>query len=291
MITEGYLGMHYGGRRGGRDAALLDVAQDYAIKIISDKGLFGLGLTFKGGTALRKYRVGPKGRFSTDLDFAADDESIGELLIETLDGAELNDVQFRIEDAEGGRRGSLQVTTPLGSPNIESKIEMVLNSPWLSAEYLDPIPMPFHGGLEFEPVMAPVMALEENLAEKLAAFRRRGLVRDLYDLALFSEGALDEPLIRKLTFLKVYTDVVEGGLGDSSFDPDPEILGPKSSADFPAENIGVLTGAVDIDLWIWQVRHRFAFLGEASEDELRWARCSQRDAYEVRGVIEDLRKC
>lgn len=281
--------MHYSGRRGGRDAALLDVTQDYALKIISDAGLYGLGLTFKGGTALRKYRVGARGRFSTDLDFAADDETIGELLIETLDGAEIFDVQFRIEDAEGGRRGSLKVATPLGSPNIDSKIEMVFRGPWLPEEMLDPIPMPFHRGLEFEPVAAPVIALEENLAEKLAAFRRRGLVRDLYDLALIGAGALDEPLTRKLTFLKVYTDVVEAGLGDGPFDPDPEILGPRNSADFPTEDIGVLTGEVDIDLWIRQVRDRFAFLGEASEDELRWGRCNPRDAYEVRGVIEDLR--
>ena len=140
---------------------------------------------------------------------------------------------------------------------------MVLRGPWLPEEMLDPIPMPFHRGLEFEPVAAPVMALEENLAEKLAAFRRRGLVRDLYDLALIGAGALDEPLTRKLTFLKVYTDVVEAGLGDGPFDPDPGILGPRISADFPTEDIGVLTGEADVDLCIWQGRARSASLGEA----------------------------
>lgn len=57
MITEGYLARHYQGRRGGRDVALLDVAQDYALRLLFDAGLFELGLTFKGGTALRKYRV------------------------------------------------------------------------------------------------------------------------------------------------------------------------------------------------------------------------------------------
>ena len=62
MITEGDLARHYQGRRGGRDPALLDVTQDYALKLIHDAGLFDLGLTFKGGTALRKYRVGTAGR-------------------------------------------------------------------------------------------------------------------------------------------------------------------------------------------------------------------------------------
>ena len=58
MITEGYLARHYQGRSGGRDPALLDVAQDYALKVLHDEGLFDLGLAFKGGTALRKYRAG-----------------------------------------------------------------------------------------------------------------------------------------------------------------------------------------------------------------------------------------
>jgi hypothetical protein len=67
MITEGYLARHYRGRRGGRAPVLLNVAQDYALKIIADSGLFSMGLKFKRGTALRKYRVGVSGRFSTDL--------------------------------------------------------------------------------------------------------------------------------------------------------------------------------------------------------------------------------
>lgn len=32
MITEGYLQQHSLGRKGGRDVALLDVVQDYALK-------------------------------------------------------------------------------------------------------------------------------------------------------------------------------------------------------------------------------------------------------------------
>lgn len=58
MITEGYLARPYQGRSGGRDPALLDVAQDYALKVLHDEGVFDLGLTFKGGTALRKYGQG-----------------------------------------------------------------------------------------------------------------------------------------------------------------------------------------------------------------------------------------
>lgn len=69
------------------DAALLDVAQDYALRFLHDQGLFDLGIALKGGTALRKLRAGNAGRFSTDLDFAAPDAEAGELLLDTIDGA------------------------------------------------------------------------------------------------------------------------------------------------------------------------------------------------------------
>jgi hypothetical protein len=38
MITQGYLSRHFQGRRGMADAALLDVAQDYALKNYANRG-------------------------------------------------------------------------------------------------------------------------------------------------------------------------------------------------------------------------------------------------------------
>jgi hypothetical protein len=35
MITQGYLARHFQGRSGMRDPALLDVAQDYALKYLT----------------------------------------------------------------------------------------------------------------------------------------------------------------------------------------------------------------------------------------------------------------
>lgn len=57
-ITEGHLARHYQGVKGGRDAALLDIAQDHALHLLHGAGLFAQGLVFKGGTALRKCRAG-----------------------------------------------------------------------------------------------------------------------------------------------------------------------------------------------------------------------------------------
>jgi predicted nucleotidyltransferase component of viral defense system len=267
MITEGYLARHYQGRRGGRAPALLDIAQDYALKIILDSGLFQMGLTFKGGTALRKYRMGSAGRFSTDLDFSAEEAGLGDLLFEVLNGAELFDVIFSIDILSPGRRGNIVLRTPLGSPNIGAKIEVTARRPWLSPEWVDPILMPVHRGYEFQPARLPVMDLEESLAEKLAAFRRRGLLRDLYDLALFYNRPFDEDLVRKLTYLKVFVDVVEDGLGKPPFDPVQDILKSGRPSDFLPEDIGFLTGDVDISLWLERTRSRYRFLIDASEED------------------------
>lgn len=46
-----------------RDGALIDVAQDHALHHLHVTGLFDLGLVFKGGTALRKFRLGNEGAF------------------------------------------------------------------------------------------------------------------------------------------------------------------------------------------------------------------------------------
>ena len=288
MITEGYLGLHYGGRSGGRDPALLDVAQDYALKIISDSDLYSLGLTFKGGTALRKYRVGNAGRFSTDLDFVAGEPGVGELLLETLDDSELFDVRFSISDIQEDRRGSLSVDTPLGSPQIKSKVEISSRTQWLSPEWLDPIPMPVHKGYEFTPTRALVMVLEETLAEKLAAFRRRGFARDLYDLALFHSHPFDEELVRRITFLKIYCDVVEDGIGSPPFDPRTDILEAKEPSDFSPEDIGLLTSKVDIPDWLNKLQSRYGFLERVTDEEIVLAKCEKRNAMEIQRIIRGL---
>lgn len=285
MITEGYLARHYQGRRGGRDPALLDVAQDYALKIVSDAGLLEMGLTLKGGTALRKFRAGTLGRFSTDLDFATNERDLADLLFETLNGAELHRVAFAVEVVTPGVRGRLGVETPLGSPQIESRIEVTPRAPWLAPEHLTPVLMPVHRGYEFDPVPVPVMAHAEALAEKLAAFRRRALVRDLYDLAWFSRGVFDEALVRRVTYLKVCGDVVEHGLGERPFEPSGDVLRDRSTSDFLPEDIGLLAARVDVAAWIATIRGRFAFLAAPTEEEGRWGRCDPRDLYDVRRAI------
>lgn len=63
-VTRALIQRHAG--RAAYDAALLDVAQDHLLYAIQSAGLFARpGLVFKGGTSLRKCRLGSAGRFST----------------------------------------------------------------------------------------------------------------------------------------------------------------------------------------------------------------------------------
>lgn len=181
-ITEGHLVRHYQGVKGGRDAALLDIAQDHALHLLHDTGLFDRGLVFKGGTALRKFRAGTAGRFSTDLDFAAPNEELALSALQALDAGEIDGFAFSIENlGDDGRRGDLKVETPFGRPQIGAKVELARHALSLEPEMLDPVRLPIHDRYDFALAPTPVVRAEEAVSEKLARYRRVSLARDLYD--------------------------------------------------------------------------------------------------------------
>jgi hypothetical protein len=59
------------------------------------------------------------------------------------------------------------------------------------------------------------------------------------------------------------------------------VLHRRSEADFRVEDIGSLTGRVDVPGWLAAVQRRFAFLRDMDDDERRWCECNPRDDYEV----------
>lgn len=279
MITEGYLARHSTGRRGMKGPALLDVAQDYVLHFLHEQGLFDLGLVLKGGTSLRKFRAGNAGRFSTDLDFAAPEPAVAELLLDTLDGAEHFGVRCAVSGRDG-LRGRLEIDTPLGRPDVPATIEVTPRPLWLPCERRTPVGLPVHKGYEFEPVTLPVPALEEALAEKLAAWRRRRKMRDLYDLYWFGQGALNEMLVRRVLVLKVWHDVVDDGLGTAPFDP-AEIVAAFDAEKLPPEEIGLLTQPVEPARWAAAVCDRYRFVVGLEDVEQKVARCNPGDRYLV----------
>jgi predicted nucleotidyltransferase component of viral defense system len=289
VITEGHLVRHFNGVTTARDAAILDVAQDHLLFLLHQGGWFDQGLVFKGGTALRKYRAGGTGRFSTDLDFAAPDPDLALNVLNAVDGAAVAGFGFAVRQlGDDGRRADIQVDTPFGSPNLGAKIELSRHPLALAAEVLEPVALPIHRVYDITLPAIPVVRVEEAIAEKLARLRRASLARDLYDLQWFAaRGVINESLVRRLWVLKVFRDVVHDGRGDKPLTAG-QVLRERKPAEFEREDIGYLTRPVELAKWIATVRTRFAFLADLDPDEARWASCNQRHDHEVADALHTL---
>jgi len=285
VITEGHLTRHYQGRQGGRVPAVIDIAQDHALALLRDAGVFELGAVLKGGTALRKFRAGNAGRFSTDLDFANADQPVAELILDTLDGARIAGFGFRVERINEHRRARLHLTTPFGDPEISARIDCSPKTAWLPADDATLVALPIHRVYDIQLPTVPVMRSDEVIAEKLARYRRASLARDLYDLAWFAQqGPMNGALIRRLLVLKVWFDVIDDGLGTRPFDPD-DVLRERHANAFAEEAIGYLTTPVDIPGWIAIVRRRFGFVADLDQDDLRIGRCNLSDRRHVQQLV------
>ncbi len=287
MITEGHLVRHYQGRSGGRGPALIDIAQDHLLYHLSQLGLLDMGIALKGGTAIRKLWAGNAGRFSTDLDFAGLDDAAADLLLEVVDGAHVGQFGFTTEPIDGTLRVAVRITSPFGSPEVPARLDLGRRPLWMTARSIAPIALPIHRRYDFEIPAVPASAVEEIIAEKLARYRRASLARDLYDLAWFASRVFDEALVRRLTVLKVWCDVVDDGLGTPPFDPE-DVLRPRGEGEFRPEAIGYLTTPVDIGGWTRAVERRYSFLRDMDEFECRAAKCSRGEAWQVRQAIADL---
>lgn len=287
MITEGYLVRHYQGRRGGRGPAIIDIAQDHLLHRLAESGIFDLGVSLKGGTAVRKFRAGNAGRFSTDLDFAGVDDAAADLLVEVVDGAKVGPFGFSLEPLDQTRRMRLLIASPFGETEVPARLDLGRRPLWLRPEVLSALPLPIHDRYDFAPPPVPTARIEEVIAEKLARYRRGSLARDLYDLAWLASRPFDESLVRRLTALKIWCDVVDDRLGERPWNPE-EILRPREEAEFRPEAIGYLTTPVDVAGWVRIVRDRFSFLRDLDDVEGRVSRCSLADEWDVRQMIEAL---
>lgn len=284
-ITEGHLVRHFNGVKAARDGAILDIAQDHALHHLHEEGLFHEGLVFKGGTALRKFRAGSAGRFSTDLDFACPDDDLVLNVLGAFDGAEVDGFTFRLTNhGDDGRRADLVIESPFGTPTLGAKVELARHALSLAPQMLEPLSLPIHSRYGFKMPALPVVRVEEAIAEKLARYRRVALARDLYDLYWYGDGALDEPLVRRLWVLKVYRDINSDGRGTAPIRPE-DVLAAWSVADFAPEDIGYLTKPVKLGEWISRVKSRYGFLDALTSDEVKWCGVNARHAYEVEQAL------
>ena len=199
-------------RRGSvvEEAAVLDVAFDHLLYGLHERGVYeAIDLTLKGGTALRKYRLDHRSRFSFDLDFDAE-EGADALVAEEIDGMAFPHFEFTMHERRG--HYSTRVATDLlPGGYLQAKMDFSTRGLWLPPEQRNLVPTPVQAAYPFDPGFpVPVMRVDENVAEKLGRWQERPLVRDLYDLAALSTR-IDEPqLVARMWVLKSHAGMTSG---------------------------------------------------------------------------------
>ncbi|MFN8629637.1 MAG: nucleotidyl transferase AbiEii/AbiGii toxin family protein [Chloroflexota bacterium] len=303
MITQGQLRLisrHYAGH--GEPYAFLELAQEHFLLWMMREGLFDIGpedVVFKGGTAIRKYRLGLRGRFSTDLDFAIADGAYADHIITSLDQGliDLEGVRFRATsiDVPAAKAQWIAVVDGLGE-TMEAKIEFTRRPtllPPTMPETRPEIPGFSPQLIGFDLPLVPLMRLEENLSEKLARFRRIIRSRDLYDLAALGREVRDAlPLIRLSACFKVYFDVVrDGRVSPAPFLAGPEFMNRTTDEIFDPDDLGLIMGGrVDYASMLGTIASMFGPMGTPQgELEERLAQLSPKDLWWAEQQYEELR--
>lgn len=216
-LTIGWISRHTppGAGVNGRDAAVIDIAQDLLLRELHGLGVLD-ALAFKGGTSLRKFYAGNHGRFSLDLDFsvasfADDPDSVLLSLISEIDALAVGPFTYGVRERRGKWWLTIRTEFATTDSALSSKLD-VSPPPWLDPVRRGWVPMPVHA--TYGPPVLPqlqVIRLEENIAEKISRLNRTTTARDLYDLAWLAThqrviGSLDTDLIRRLAVLKIWVD-------------------------------------------------------------------------------------
>ena len=163
-----------------QQALATDVAFDHLLALMAQRDLFDVcDLVFKGGTAIRKYRLYGDSRLSNDLDFDAA-PGADALIAEQIDGQTLCGFDFSISE----RRGfyTVHIHTPFNI-EVHAKMDFSTRGLWLAPETLRPAPLKIHDRYDISLPPIPVISVDENVAEKLSRWQNEPLVRDLHDLA------------------------------------------------------------------------------------------------------------
>ena len=290
---------------GGRDAAIVDIAQDLLLRHLhTDDVLWQV--MFKGGTSLRKLYAGARGRFSVDLDFGvldpyADPAAVLLDILERIENLMIGPFAYDVSwHRERAHIGYTYATEPRLART--SKIDLG-PSPFLApvARMWVPVPVHRHYGQPPLPLIAAIR-LEENIAEKIARLNRKTLPRDLYDLRWIMgrpdiARGLDRPLIRRLAVLKVWADKhrIATGTRDWPTVDRPEPFEPmnwlrdRSGEDVDWDDIGELADSGPTPQQLsGDVRVSFKFLADLDEEERVIAQARGQDRPIVLAAIKGL---
>ena len=306
-LTPGHVLRHMppGAVAQGREAALVDIAQDLLLRELHSSGLMD-ELVFKGGTALRKLYAGNAGRFSLDLDFAVRDvgtaaETVLDLLEGHVAGLQIGPFTYGITQRRGKRHLEMS-SAELGSATaLSSKLD-VSSPPWLTPVARNWVEMPVHSRYG-EPALPalPVVRLEENIAEKVSRLNRSTPARDMYDLRWVMQNvraSLDLPLLRRLAVLKIWVDTHGVTAGDGTAWQPAHAGGPfdaerwlrrRQPREYDEEDIGVLAvPPPPLPELSTHVSASYAFLAELDRDEQTAALARAQDRPLVLRLLAEL---
>lgn len=309
-ITLGHIARHtpQGAGAQGREAAIIDVAQDLILRRLHEDGALE-NLAFKGGTALRKLYAGSVGRFSLDMDFSvaqieSDPDETMMNVIAAIDGVRIGPFLYSVVERRG--KWSITYEHDFGSTRtLSSKLD-ISPPPWLSPVFRGWVFMPIHKqyGIPALPALKTVR-LEENIAEKIARLNRTTPARDMYDLAWIATnagvtGELDKALIRHLAVLKIWVDA--NGFhasntwwkpGHESFPFDPaEWLRGRGKKSFDTEDIGALATSVPTARELSETVNKFyGFLLDLNDEERQLAKIKEQDRPIALKLLSELPDC
>jgi predicted nucleotidyltransferase component of viral defense system len=296
-LTVGHIARHTprGAGAQGRDAAIVDIAQDLLLRHLHGLGVLD-ALAFKGGTALRKLYAGNAGRFSLDLDFSntdigADPDDALTNLIAAVDGLKVGPFGYGVIERRG--KWTLTYDHSFGGDTGALQSKLDLNPPpWLPPVLRGWQHLPVHA--RYGPPALPqlqVIRLEENIAEKIARLNRATPARDMYDLRWVMTntpitGKLDHALVRRLATLKIWVDANGLHAGDTFWKPGHEgpafhpekWLRDRSTDEFDEQDIGALAVPTPTAAELSEaLRAHFRFLTDLDDDERLVAQAREQD--------------
>jgi predicted nucleotidyltransferase component of viral defense system len=200
---------------GARDITKVetDIVLTFLLQLFHEKGITE-HLAFKGGTMLRKVILGPRGRYSTDLDFTRrTDITDDEVMVKMLGalGQPYHGLSFRFDrDKDWYFTERSLAANPVcvhagNEKGVKVKLEVSLREkPILPVRALPQIEQQYFKLLPFKPAAIPSLATEEVVSEKVRAASQRSKIRDLHDLSEMAAKPLDRDLLRSLAVIKLW---------------------------------------------------------------------------------------
>lgn len=212
---------------GARDIGKVetDIILTFLLQIFHEKGITD-HVAFKGGSMLRKMIFGPRGRYSTDLDFTRrsdiSDEDIMEMMLDAL-SQPYHDLSFRFDrDKDWYFTDKSLAANPVcvhagNERGVKVKLEVSLREkPVLPVRALPQLTQDYFKLLPFEPADIPSLAHEEVLSEKVRAASQRSKIRDVHDLSEVAGREFDRGLLRSLAVVKLW-ESDQDNLDDAKF--------------------------------------------------------------------------